>query len=96
MNSPAASQLERFPRVHGCVVSAGKDDQAQRFLAEVRETHPEIKLVLTGPVHVDDDVYDRHVETYAPDKLLEALRDLFPDSEAQARAIESGLEAEDL
>lgn len=88
----AEATIERFPGIHGIVVSAGNDDLISKFLKAVRASRPEIKLVLTGHAVDDDAPCDAHVESYAPDRLLLALKQLFPDDAAKAEAIEKRLE----
>jgi hypothetical protein len=90
----ADATLERFPRVHGIVVSAGPDNEIEQFLKRTRSTYPEIKLILTGHAIDSNTPCDAHVESYAPDKLLLALRNLFPDDTATAEQIEKTLEIE--
>ncbi|SEC05052.1 response regulator [Terriglobus roseus] len=90
----AEATIERFPGIHGIVVSAGNDDLVSRFLKAVRAHHPDIKLVLTGHAVDDDAPCDAHVEGYAPDKLLHALKKLFPDEAATAESIERKLEGD--
>jgi len=90
----AFATLERFPRVHGCVVSSGSDDQVSQFMRAVRDKHPEIKLILTGHSTDDDAPCDVHVEGYAPDKLLAALRELFPADSDTVDRTEERLEEE--
>jgi hypothetical protein len=90
----AEATLERFPLLHGIVISAGNDDAVSSFLKQVRATHPRIKLVLTGSSVDGNAPCDAHVESYAPDRLLAALRKLFPEDSATAERIEDKLEAE--
>jgi hypothetical protein len=90
----ALSTLEIFPRVSGCVVSASHDDASARFLRAVRSKYPEVKLVMTGHNTADDAPCDVHVEGYAPDKLLDALRGLFPGDSENVKQTERMLEKE--
>ena len=90
----ALATLERFPHVHGCVVSAGNDDEHTKFLRTARSAYPAMKLILTGHHAGDDAPCDAHVEGYAPDKLLVALRHLFPTDAATVEKIEQQLEKE--
>lgn len=78
----AVATLERFPDVHGVVISADPAGEAETFLKLVRERHPEVKRVMTGEASNADNAADRCVESFSPDKLLQALRDLFPEPSA--------------
>ncbi len=73
----ALATLEVFPRLHCVVVTADRGREAEAFLLAVRTRYPEIKRILTGELP-DGDVADIHVESFAPDKLLQAARSLFP------------------
>jgi DNA-binding NtrC family response regulator len=88
----AEATVERYPRLDGIVVSAGNDDAVIEFLKRIRAAHPKIKLVLTGHAVHDNAPCDAHVESYAPDRLLSALRKLFPDDSAKVEQIEKKLE----
>ena len=91
----AMTTLELFPNVHGCVVSTSHDDEPARFLRAVRSQYPKIKLVLTGQNTVQDATCDALVEGYSPEKLLAALRGLFPEDSAKVKENEQKLEKED-
>ncbi len=71
--------LERFPRVHATVLTADRAGHADAFLQHVRKAYPEIKRVVTGET-LSSDLADRHVESYSPERLLQTLRELFPQS----------------
>ncbi len=73
----ATAALERFPRLHGVIVTADRMGEAEAFLQLVKARYPEIKRILTGELP-DGDSADVRVQSFAPDKLLNALRDLFP------------------
>ena len=90
----AVATLERYPRLDGVVVSAGNDSAVAAFLANTRQSHPGVKLILTGHYEGLEAVCDAHLESYAPDKLLATLRALFPDDSAKVEAIEKKLEDE--
>jgi len=74
----AIATLQRFPNVHATVVTADRAGYADAFLKHVRSTYPEIKRVVTGEASDSDGLADRRVESFAPEKLLQALRELFP------------------
>ncbi len=81
--------LELFPHLHGVVVTADRSHEAEGFLHVVRGRYPEIKRILTGELP-DGTVSDVHVESFAPEKLLAAIRGLFPapSAELQTREID--------
>ena len=88
----ARATLELFPNVAGCVVNARSDGLAEELLRHIEVAHPTVKRILTGSktdLHI---VVDLHVETYAPDALLQGLRKLFPEDAATVDAIEHELE----
>ena len=64
------------------VISADRTGDAEAFLKLVRSRYPEIKRVLTGDAAQGDGWADRHVESYSPERLLQTLRDLFPETSA--------------
>ena len=80
----ALAALERFPRLHGIVVTADRSGEAEAFLHLVKKQYPQVKRILTGELP-DGDFADVRVESFAPDKLLSALRELFTDA---AKSIE--------
>jgi hypothetical protein len=84
--------LDRFPALHALVVSADTQGQTEQFLLWARDKHPSIKAVVTGAVCVPDELADRQIDGFAPDKLLEALRDLFPEDSRAADDAERRLE----
>ncbi len=86
--------LDRFPRVDAMVVTSDHEDHAKHLLQWARTSHPGVKVIVTGPAEVPDELADRHIEGFAPDKLLRALRDLFPDDSRAADDIERQLEAD--
>ena len=90
----AIATLEMFPNVHGVVVSADRKGDAEAFLTLVKERHPKIKRVLTGEVANGDILADRKVENFSPDKLLQALREMFPAAAATLSGNEDKLTRE--
>jgi hypothetical protein len=89
----AIATLEKFPRLDAVVANADGDKDATEFFKGVRRTHPEMKLVLTGILPSDDTPCDLCIPGFAPDKLLEGLRNLFPADDATVKQIERDLEA---
>ena len=85
----ALATLEAFPRIHGVIVTADRNREGEGFLHAVRNRHPEIKRLLTGELP-DGTVADVHVESFAPEKLLAAVRGLFPapTAEIQRREVD--------
>ena len=90
----ALATLELFPNVHGVVVTADRTGEAEAFLKLVRDRHPEVKRVLTGEAPVGEGLADRRVESFSPDKLLGALRELFPEPSAALLGNEVELQKE--
>jgi hypothetical protein len=88
----AVATLEKFPSIDAVVANADGDEEAAEFFKGVRRTYPQMKLVLTGILPSDETPCDRCIPGFAPDKLLEGLRDLFPAEDATARQIERNLE----
>jgi hypothetical protein len=84
--------IDRFPAIHAIVVSSDVRGQTEQFLQWAREKHSDIKVVVTGAVCVPDELADRQIDGFAPDKLLKALRDLFPEDSRAADDIERRLE----
>lgn len=89
----AAATLERFPGLHGVIVTADRMGEAEAFLKLVKARYPEIKRVLTGELP-DGDSADARVQSFAPDKLLTVLRNLFPNATTSLEERESQLEHE--
>lgn len=89
----AFGTLERFPGLHGVVVSSGRGHEAVDFLQFVREHHPAMKRILTGELP-EGDVADIHVESFSPDKLLAATLRLFPVAAAAVERREVDLAKE--
>jgi hypothetical protein len=87
--------LERLPGLDGVVVTSDTRGLAASFLRTVRSKYPAMKLVMTGDAIGDDVPCDRCVEGFAPDKLLKALRELFPEDAAEVEHIEEKLEREE-
>ncbi len=85
--------LEAFPNVHGVVVSSDRNREAEGFLHAVRARYPAIKRVMTGELPAGD-VADVHVESFAPDKLLQAIWGLFPQEAAELQRKEADLAKE--
>ena len=90
----ARATLERFPRIHGAVVTLDHDEQAAEFLRWMRTSYSHVKTVATGAGDLAEGLADRHIEGYAPDKLLGVLRDLFPSETRTTEEIERRLEIE--
>ena len=90
----ALATLERFPNIHAVVVTADQVGEAEEFLRIVRGRYPEIKRVLTGEARDGDGLADRRVESFSPEKLLQALRDLFPEPAAALLENEVDLQKE--
>jgi hypothetical protein len=86
--------LDRFPLVDGIVLTADREGQAEQFMLWVRSNHARQKVIVTGLVEVREGLADRHIEGFAPDKLLKTLRELVPDDAKAADDIESQLEAD--
>lgn len=90
----AVATLERFPNVHGVVITADRTGEAEQFLQFVRTRYPEVKRILTGEAPDGDGLADRRIESFSPDKLLQALRDLFPQPWAALMRNEIKLQTE--
>ena len=88
----AVATLHRFPNVEGVVVTAERSGEAAAFLRLVRDRYPAVKRVLTGEAPEGDELADRRVASFSPDKLLDALRDLFPEPWAVVSGNELKLE----
>ena len=90
----AIAMLERFPNVDAAVITTDRNGDAESFLNFVREEYPAVKRVLTGDLPDSDGLADRRVESFSPDKLLQALRELFPETAATLLNNEIKLEKE--
>lgn len=90
----AVETLERFPKVHAVVVTADRAGHAAVFLQHMRATYPDVKRVMTGEAPDGDGLVDRRVDSFAPEKLLQALRELFPQPAAILIGNENRMERE--
>ena len=90
----AVATLERYPALQAVVVSADRSGESQAFLKYVTKTHPGVRRVMTGLSTDGEDLVDRRVESYSPDQLLNALRELFPEPAAKIMEHENELAKE--
>ncbi len=81
----ALEVLRRFPAIDGVVMDGELDDMPAELLTrELKKLEPKLPvLVICSPGHADCPSADVYVESFAPVKLLEALRKLKPRESAE-------------
>jgi CheY-like chemotaxis protein len=93
----ALETLQHFPAIHGVVLDADIPGMPCETLVNgLKQVKPGIPVVaISGPG--DDHCLgaDRHVESFDPRKLLEALRDLAPEEVEGVELHEEQLKRED-
>lgn len=80
----ALATLERFPEVDGVVVDASLPEPSiDEITSEIRKRYPDLLIIVTGSAHDGEPGPANYViETYSPERLLNLLRELFPQESA--------------
>ena len=90
----ADAMLRRFPKVSADVIDGLTRDRGASPFFESLQHSPEVKLVVVGdgPLTQEARRPDAVVESFAPQKLLTALQQLFPTEARQLLEHEDDLE----
>jgi DNA-binding response OmpR family regulator len=85
--------LEKFPAVDGVVLNAGNHDiPCEEAVATIRKMHPSTPIIVTSDSGQDEcDGAHHAVRSFDPAALLETLRSLFPDADAEIKRVERTL-----
>jgi CheY-like chemotaxis protein len=92
----ALEVLRRFPALDGVVMDGELDDIPAEYLTqELKKIEPKLPVVvICSPGYADCPSADVHVESFAPAKLLEALRKLKPRESAEIEKHDEAISTE--
>jgi CheY-like chemotaxis protein len=77
--------LKRFPAVSGVVLDAGLEDiSCAEVTLTIKQAQPKLPvIVIVGPSSRECPGADHHLESFEPSKLLDVLRNLKPEAQAE-------------
>lgn len=93
----ATATLSRYPNLDGVVLSAFLRGEGVASFTEALKAHPALLIIIVGD-HANSafaHLPHEHVESFAPAKLLELLRTLFPTQAQQLLRRELELEVDE-
>ena len=92
----ALEMLRRFPAMDGVVMDSELDDIPAEYLTqELKKVEPRLPvLVICPPSYRECPSADVYVESFAPAKLLEALRKLKPRESAEIEKHDEDMSSE--